>query len=213
MKWIVVGLGNPGLQYVRDRHNAGFHVIDALSNTLGLTASQPRFRGELYEGRIGSTAVILVKPLTYMNLSGESVAPLADLHQVPPEQILVIHDELELPLGRLKLKKGGGEAGHRGLLSLSLELETRAYPRLRFGIGRPTDPSISIPDYVLHPPSPEEEELWEASVQQAVSMTISCMEDGVAAAMNEWNGRLLSVPTDETYNLDTPSGNSPSGEK
>lgn len=213
MRWLVVGLGNPGLQYERDRHNAGFHVIDALSVALGLTTSHHGYQSEFFEARLGETDVILVKPLTYMNLSGEAVAPLAHHYQVPPERILVVHDELEIPLGRLKLKKGGGEAGHRGLLSLSHELETRLYPRLRFGIGRPSDPTISIPDYVLHPPSSDEEELWEASVQQAVAVTRSCVEDGVAAAMNQWNGRRISVPTDEIDSQEPPTGNSPSGEK
>lgn len=194
MRWIIVGLGNPGPRYARDRHNAGFHVVDALAKELGLTL-QPQHSHSLGgTARLGAAEVVLVQPQTYMNLSGEAVAPLADYYDVEDDHILVIHDELELPLGRLKFKRGGGEAGHRGLLSISEWLDTRDYPRLRFGIGRPSEPSDTISDYVLRPPSPEEEELWEAAIQQAVAMIRCCCQEGLTQAMNLWNGRDLPTP-------------------
>ena len=199
MRWLVVGLGNPGLQYARDRHNAGFHVIDALSQELGLSCQPQRSgwfgKSKSYggEANIGSVEVVLVQPQTFMNLSGEAVDPLVKRYDIAPENVLVVHDELELSLGRLKFKRGGGEAGHRGLLSISEWLGTRDYPRLRFGIGRPSSPDVSISDFVLCPPSSEQEDLWEASVAQAVKMVRCCCEEGLVQAMNQWNSRRLPV--------------------
>ncbi len=197
MRWVIVGLGNPGSRYKHDRHNAGFHVVDALSKELGLSLQPQRFNSVGGVTQMGRVEVVLVQPQTYMNLSGEAVAPLARYYNVDPENVLVIHDELELSLGRLKFKRGGGEAGHRGLLSISEWLDTRDYPRLRFGIGRPSEPSVSISDFVLCPPSPPQEEMWEASVQQAVQMIRCCCEEGLVQAMNLWNSRRLPAPVSE----------------
>lgn len=198
VKWIVAGLGNPGLRYARDRHNIGFQVIDALTIHLGSPPFQNRFQSYLAQTITEKVEWIVVKPQTYMNLSGEAVVAVAKHYQVPAEHILVVHDELEFPLGRLKLKQDGGEAGHRGLLSISQELNTRSYPRLRFGIGRPPNPSVPISDYVLQPPSSEEEELWQASIARAVNMICSCCEEGLTQAMNQWNSQSLSGLTSET---------------
>lgn len=196
MKWIIVGLGNPGLRYARHRHNVGFHVVDAILSELGLPTLQRRFQSLVGEAQWGTSKVVLVKPQTYMNLSGEAVAPLTAHFGVDASRLLVVHDELELPLGRLKFKQGGSEAGHRGLLSISQELQSRDYLRLRFGIDRPTDGS-SISDFVLSPPRPDELDTWKAAIQHAVAMIRCCCEEGIVQAMNQWNSRHLPEPSAE----------------
>lgn len=194
VKWIVAGLGNPGVRYAQHRHNVGFQVVDALAQWLKSPPFQHRFQSEITETFSGNTELILMKPQTYMNLSGEAVASLAQHFQVPPERILVVHDELEFPLGTVKFKQHGGEAGHRGLLSISQTLQTQAYPRLRFGVGRPENPSVPIVDYVLQPPSPIEQEMWQASIKKAVAMICCCCEEGLTQAMNQWNRKRSLDP-------------------
>nr|WP_246049071.1 aminoacyl-tRNA hydrolase [Corynebacterium tapiri] len=141
VSWLIVGLGNPGSEYVDTRHNVGFAAVDTLVDEL---RPQPRVNAE---GAIVGKA-LAVKPLTYMNASGEAVAPLARRLGVAPENIVVIHDELDLPEGAIKIKRGGNENGHNGLKSLTAELGTRDYIRIRVGIGRPPK-GVSVPDYVL----------------------------------------------------------------
>ncbi|TPW34041.1 aminoacyl-tRNA hydrolase [Oecophyllibacter saccharovorans] len=132
-----IGLGNPGSSMSGNRHNIGFMTVDAIAERHGFTPWRKRFRGEVAEGRIGRQKILLLKPQTYMNLSGESVQQVAHFYKIPPEAMTVFHDELDLEFGRLRLKRGGGAAGHNGLRSMDRCLGTVDYWRVRMGIGHP----------------------------------------------------------------------------
>src|ERR1700752_647368 len=148
---LVVGLGNPGPVYAKTRHNLGFVVADLLAGRIGAAFKvQKRSGAEVVTGRLGGRPVVLAKPRTYMNEPGRQVAPLAKFYSVPPSDIVVVHDELDIDFGRVRLKAGGGEVGHNGILSVAASLATRAFQRVRIGIGSPPgrkDPAA----YVLEP--------------------------------------------------------------
>jgi PTH1 family peptidyl-tRNA hydrolase len=157
--YLMVGLGNPGAQYQHDRHNVGFMVAEELRRRHGLPPMRARFQGLTSEGTVrGSKAVVLL-PMTFMNLSGKSVAQAVRWYKIPAEDLLVIHDEVELPFGEVRLKEGGGLGGHNGLRSLEQALHTRDFWRLRVGVGRPVSGSRPLADYVLEPFSEPREEV------------------------------------------------------
>ncbi len=137
--WVLVGLGNPGKEYQDNRHNIGFMVIDRIASEYGLPAFGKKFEGELTEGRIDGEKVVLVKPMTYMNLSGQCVQKVAKFYKVTPNRIVAFHDELDLAAGKMRTKKGGGAAGHNGLKSMDQHLNSQDYWRVRLGIGHPGD--------------------------------------------------------------------------
>lgn len=165
---LVAGLGNPGREYERTRHNAGFWFADALARTLGASfASQSRFSGEV--ARAGELRIL--KPTTYMNDSGRSVGALARFLAIEPAEILVVHDELDLPAGTVKMKLGGGVAGHNGLKDIRAHLATPEFWRLRLGIGHPRDsdvPQQAVVDYVLKPPRADERRAIEGAVERSL---------------------------------------------
>jgi len=165
---LVAGLGNPGREYERTRHNAGFWFADALARVLGASfASQSRFSGEV--ARAGELRIL--KPTTYMNESGRSVGALARFLAIAPAEILVVHDELDLPAGTVKMKLGGGVAGHNGLKDIRAHLATPDYWRLRLGIGHPRDsdtPQQAVVDYVLKPPRADERRAIEGAVERSL---------------------------------------------
>ncbi len=136
-RWLVVGLGNPGPGYAGNRHNAGFLVLDLLAERTGSRFKAHKGRADVVEGRLAGVPAVLAKPKSYMNESGGPVAGLRDFYKVPVERIVVVHDELDIPYGALRLKAGGGDNGHNGLKSLTRSLGSRDYLRVRFGIGRP----------------------------------------------------------------------------
>lgn len=136
--WLIVGLGNPGPEYAATRHNIGFMAVDALAKALRATSFSKKFQGEIAEASLGNERLFLLKPLTFMNLSGKSVQAAAAFYKIPPERIIVIHDELDLPLGKLRIKQGGGNNGHNGLRDIDAALGVD-YWRIRLGIGHPGD--------------------------------------------------------------------------
>ncbi len=185
--WLIVGLGNPGRQYANTRHNAGFHVVDRLAAACDLHFDEQRSRAMLARGRIEEVGVALVKPQTYMNLSGEAVGVVARFFKVPPERTLVIFDDLDLPLGALRLREQGGAGGHHGMDSLVAHLGTRDFPRMRVGIGRPVG-QMPPEAYVLQDFSADEKRLMEQTYERAVDAVRVTLREGFQIAMNRFNG-------------------------
>lgn len=189
--WLVVGLGNPGPTYAGTRHNAGAMVVDLLAERAGAPLrSQRRLRADVAEVRLGGvpgSRAVLAKPHTYMNESGGPVALLADFYKIAPDRLLVVHDELDLPFGTVRLKLGGGDNGHNGLRSVRTRIGTGDYCRLRFGIGRPPgrmDPAA----YVLKPFSTVEKRDIELEVERAADAAEAVVVDGLIYAQNHYNG-------------------------
>jgi peptidyl-tRNA hydrolase, PTH1 family len=184
--WMLVGLGNPGREYATTRHNVGFHVVDRLAEAENLHFDERRNRALLARGRIGDTSVALVKPQTFMNISGNAVAPLARFYKVPPARILVIFDDLDLPLGSMKLRLKGGSAGHNGLASIIEQLGTKEFPRLRLGVGKPPG-RMQGRDYLLQKFKPEQWQQMTETYGRAVEALHLVVSDGIEPAMNKYN--------------------------
>jgi len=189
--WLVVGLGNPGPEYAKHRHNVGFMVVDVLAARTGARFGRHRKAvAQVAEARLGlgdqAPRLILVKPMTYMNLSGGPVAGLRQFYKVPLERVIAVHDELDIPYGQLRLKQGGGEGGHNGLRSMSGSLGDKNYLRVRFGIGRPPgrqDPA----DYVLSDFSPVERKELDFLVDRAADATESLIGRGLEWTQNAYH--------------------------
>ncbi len=186
---LIVGLGNPGLAYRHNRHNVGFMVADALADKLEIPLKRVKFKAQIGNGKLEDIPIIIAKPLTFMNKSGEAVAPLVRYFKVPLERLLVIHDDMDLPLGTLRMRPSGGSAGHNGMLSIFDKLGTNAIPRLRVGIGRPPgrmDPA----DYVLQDFPKGDEELLKMVIAQACEAALAFITTGLEKAMNTYNGEV-----------------------
>ena len=168
--FLLIGLGNPGKEYAGNRHNVGFMALDAIAAQHGFSGWGKKFRGQIAEGSIAGRKTFLLKPQTYMNLSGESAGEMAGFYKIPLENIIVIHDELDLLPGVVKIKFGGGSAGHNGLKDISLRLGQPDYWRLRLGIGHPRSLKLAqeVGDFVLHRPALEQFKLIEAAMQALV---------------------------------------------
>lgn len=165
---LIVGLGNPGAEYESTRHNVGFWLVDTVAANQGQRFSrEPKLRGDVAKIVLAGRTVWLLKPATYMNRSGEAVAALASFYKVSPEKILVVHDDLDLPTGAVRLKKGGGHGGHNGLRSMIECLGSADFMRVRLGIGHPGDRN-QVTNYVLHRPSVEDERLITDGIRAAV---------------------------------------------
>lgn len=187
--YLIVGLGNPGSRYAATRHNVGFQVVDQVSKTLGITLGKVKAKAIIGEGRHDDKKVILAKPQTFMNLSGQAVSALARFYKVPVENLLVIHDDLDLPLGTLRIRPGGGAGGQKGVLSIIEQLGTPEFARIRFGIGRPPG-RMDPKDYVLQNFLPKEQELADFTILMARDAVISFVDAGVEITMNKYNGSV-----------------------
>jgi peptidyl-tRNA hydrolase, PTH1 family len=188
--WLVVGLGNPGREYVGNRHNVGFMVADLLASRVGAKFGRhKRAHAEVAEGRLGfgGPKLIVAKPLTFMNLSGAPVAALGQFFKVPVENVVAVHDELDVPYGQVRVKRGGGEGGHNGLRSMSKSLGSKEYARVRFGIGRPPgrqDPA----DFVLSDFGAAERKELDFLVDRAADVVEAVVLEGVEWAQNKYHG-------------------------
>jgi PTH1 family peptidyl-tRNA hydrolase len=185
-RFLVVGLGNPGSRYSATRHNAGFFVLDLLASRAGASFKSHKSNADVLECRLAGRSAVLAKPKTYMNLSGGPISALARFYKIAPEQVVVVHDELDLPYGGLRLKRGGGEGGHNGLKSTTSSLGSKEYVRVRFGIGRPPgqqDPA----DFVLKEFSSAERKDLDYFVDRAADAVEAVLAKGLEAAQNEFN--------------------------
>lgn len=190
---LIVGLGNPGAKYKNTRHNIGFRCVEALASAHGLTFDKKQGKAEVADGLIAEQRVLLVKPQTFMNLSGDSVIALADFYKIPDDRILVIFDDLDLPVGTLRIRKLGGAGGQKGVKSIIQQLGTQHFPRIRFGIGRPPgrmDPAA----YVLQPFEDGDESILVAeTIDRVIKAVRTWLTDDLDRAMNEFNGSAEEV--------------------
>jgi PTH1 family peptidyl-tRNA hydrolase len=185
-RFLIVGLGNPGPRYAATRHNAGFLVVDLLAERLGGRFKAHKGRADVLEARVAGVPVVLAKPRSYMNESGGPLVSVARFYKVPVERIVVVHDDLDLPYGALRLKRGGGDGGHNGLRSATAALGSKEYLRVRFGIGRPPgrqDPA----DFVLREFSSTERKDLALHVDRAADAVEALLAEGLDAAQNLYN--------------------------
>ncbi|HEX8703240.1 MAG TPA: aminoacyl-tRNA hydrolase [Myxococcaceae bacterium] len=186
---LICGLGNPGREYERHRHNIGFMVVEALLSRARGELNQEKFQAKVGQGTLGGERILFLEPQTYMNLSGRSLAEAARFYKIAVEDILVIHDELDLPFGRLQLKAGGGTGGHNGLKSSVQSLGADGFIRLRFGIGKPEGPNAKerVAGYVLSNFDDGERRQLEELIGRASDIAETWAREGLATAMNRFN--------------------------
>jgi peptidyl-tRNA hydrolase, PTH1 family len=187
-RWLVVGLGNPGLEYVGNRHNAGRMVVELLAGRMGAGFKRHRSHADIAEGTLSGVPVTLGIPRSYMNVSGRPVAALRDFYKIPPSRIVVIHDELDVPFGEIRLKLGGGAGGHNGLRSVTAALGTPDYFRVRFGIGRPPgrmDPAA----FVLRDFATAERKELPLLIDRGADAVEALISDGLGPAQNTYHTR------------------------
>lgn len=191
--WLIAGLGNPGRRYEKNRHNIGFMVADELARRHLPGGFRSKFGGEVTSGLIGSDKVLILKPMEFMNLSGHAVQKASKFHDVPPEKIICVHDEIDLPFGRLRLKEGGGHGGHNGLRSMVQQLGSNAFLRVRVGVGKPEKTTGgpgdgAVASYVLSDfPSAQAREVQDL-VDRSADAVEAILKSGIRAAMNDFNG-------------------------
>jgi PTH1 family peptidyl-tRNA hydrolase len=183
---LIVGIGNPGPEYAKTRHNVGFRVLDALAKRLNVSKQEARFRGVYAAAPIGDLKVGLLKPLTYVNLSGQAVSEAVKKLNLQPEQILVVLDDAQLPLGKLRMRPKGSSGGHKGLQSIIDALQTEEIPRLRVGIGSPPE-GVDMVTFVLSPFEDDEELVIGEAVERAADAAIVWATEGINAAMQKFN--------------------------
>jgi peptidyl-tRNA hydrolase, PTH1 family len=186
--FIIAGLGNPGAKYTNTWHNAGFSVIDILAKMTDIGVNKLKFKALIGEGRYKGKRIILVKPQTYMNLSGESLRDILDWYKIPLENLLVIYDDIDIPIGKIRLRKRGSSGSHNGMKSIIYNLNADDFPRLRIGIGKPPQ-NWDLADYVLSAiPRENWEEVFE-SYKNACQVVGIYLEDGIETAMNKFNSK------------------------
>ena len=189
IEWVVAGLGNPGDEYARSRHNAGFMTVDRIAKAHGAELTRRKFKGRIAEISLAGKTALLVKPQTFYNLSGECIADLLGYFKIAAERLIVVHDELDIEAGRLRIKQGGGDAGNRGVRSIAEALGATGFIRVRIGIGRPADPDEDNKDYLLTPMNATERHEMESNLERAASAVEAIAELGLERAMNRYNQR------------------------
>ena len=193
---LVAGLGNPGKKYTDTKHNVGFSVVDEIANRVGIELKKKKFRGVFGEGHTGDKKLLLLKPETYMNLSGESVSSAKTFYDIPTENIIVVHDEMDLPIGKIRIKSGGGSAGHNGIKSIISSLGTDEFKRVRIGIGKPVQ-RASGAGHVLSGFKKDEGEIVKDSIIRAADAVFAIIEEGIERAMNEYNTKNKEIENDK----------------
>lgn len=189
IEWLVVFLGNPGRQYENTRHNAGFLVADRVEKRLGVKIRRLRFRALTAEADIEGRRVLLMKPQTYMNLSGEAVQPAAAFYKLPPERVIVVSDEMSLPVGSVRVRPSGSAGGHNGLKSIIAALGSESFPRIRLGVGAPPHPDYDVKDWVLGGFQGKDAEAFGEAAELAAEAIESYVIDGAERTMSRYNKR------------------------
>lgn len=184
--YIIVGLGNPGKKYNGTRHNVGFDVIDLLAHRLGITVNKLKHKALYGEGRIGGDKVILAKPQTFMNLSGESIRDMMQFYKIDPQNLIVIYDDIDVKVGSLRIRQSGSAGTHNGMKSTIYQLQTDEFPRIRIGVGRPEFGDLA--SYVLGSFPKDEIPIMKESLERAALAVESIVTDGLDKAMNRYNG-------------------------
>ena len=186
--YLIVGLGNPGRDYVGTRHNMGFEALDAICAKYDIKLNKEKFRAIYGEGRIGGEKVLVIKPQTDMNLSGESVREFRDWFKMEEENIIVIYDDISLPVGKLRIREKGSAGGHNGIKNIIYQLGTDVFPRIKIGVGAPDHPDFDVKDYVLGKFSQEETEVLIKTVIRAAAAVEEMILHDAKSAMNQYNG-------------------------
>ena len=187
VSWLIVGLGNPGGQYDGTRHNAGFAVADELARRGGFAIQRLKFKALTAAAEVGGQGALVMKPTTYMNLSGEAVGEAARFYKLTPDRVLVISDDVDLPLGKLRLRAGGSAGGHNGLKSIIQHLGSDQFPRLKVGVGGKPHPDYDLADWVLGKLQGEDKKLMDETVRRAADAIECLLKDGADRAMNRYN--------------------------
>ena len=186
--WLIVGLGNPGSEYARTRHNCGFRALDILADKLGCKVDKGKFQGLYSQCTYRGKKLLLLKPQTYMNLSGRSVLQLSAYFHIPPQRIIVMFDDISLEPGRLRIRKDGSAGGHNGIKSIISELGSQDFPRVKIGVGSKPTPEYDLADWVLSSFSALEEKALAPALERAADAALCIMEQGVPEAANRYSG-------------------------
>lgn len=188
VSWLIVGLGNPGDQYEHTRHNVGFDTIDALADKLDIPVQRLKYRALTNTAQVAGEKVLLMKPITLMNLSGEAVEQAATFYKLPPQRVLVISDDVALPPGKLRVRPNGSSGGHNGHKNIALHLHSEDYPRIRIGVGGKPHPDYDMADWVLSKPQGEDRKAIDAAIARAVQAIETVIREGPEKAMSKCNG-------------------------
>ena len=186
--WLIVGLGNPGSEYQRTRHNCGFRALDILAKELGCSVDRGKFQGLYGQTVYHGKKLYLLKPLTYMNLSGRSVLQLSAYFSIPPQRIIVLFDDISLEPGRLRVRANGSAGGHNGIKSIIQELGSQDFPRVKIGVGAKPHPDYDLADWVLSSFSAQEEKALSVSLPNAALASLAIIDCGLPEAANRFNG-------------------------
>ena len=186
--WLIVGLGNPGREYEKTRHNAGFRAIDLLADSLGCKIDKLKYQGLYCQTTYNGRKLFLLKPQTYMNLSGRSVLQLSSYFNIPPARIIVLFDDISLPPGRLRVRPDGSAGGHNGIKSIIQEVGSQAFPRVKIGVGGKAHPEQDLADHVLSTFSASEEKDLAVALKNAADAALAIIDKGVPEAANRFNG-------------------------
>ncbi len=186
--WLVVGLGNPGKEYERSRHNCGFRALDILAEQLGCRVDKGKFQGLYGQCTYKGTKMYLLKPMTYMNLSGRSVLQLSAYFNIPPQRIIVLFDDISLEPGRLRIRPDGSAGGHNGIKSIIQEVGSQVFPRVKIGVGAKPNPEFDLADWVLSSFSSSEEKLLGPALERAAEAALCIIDSGIPEAANRFNG-------------------------
>jgi PTH1 family peptidyl-tRNA hydrolase len=186
--WLIVGLGNPGAEYEKTRHNVGFRALDLLAKEAGVKVDRSKFRALIRTAELGGQKVLLLKPETYMNNSGEAVHLAAMFYKLPIDHILVLSDDISLPVGKIRVRAEGSAGGHNGLKSIISHLGCQDFPRVRIGVGAKPHPDYDLADWVLSRFSPEEEKALAPAIDHAAAAALELIRSGVQSAAAKYNG-------------------------